>query len=139
MQAEAPETEAKPCTVFSPSLLIPPLSVLTAVTESVTIRPGRWCVEADMAFTVRCPHCDTLLKVPDKYHYQVIPCPKCKNEIEAISQETVEVGEKFLEELENLEGDMIIDESHPGPPKHRKPGTAGKSPGGEDLPRLKKP
>ncbi len=87
-----------------------------------------------MAFTVRCPHCDTLLKVPDKYHYQLIPCPKCKNEIEAISMETLEVGEKFLEELENLEGDMIIDESRPGP---RKPGAAPESPDDEDIPRLK--
>jgi len=90
-----------------------------------------------MAFTVRCPHCDTLLKVPDKYHYQLIPCPKCKNDIEAISQETVEVGEKFLQELENLEGDMIIDESHPAPQKPDKPEILPESPDNEDMPRLK--
>jgi phage FluMu protein Com len=92
-----------------------------------------------MPFTVRCPHCDTLLKVPDKYHYQLIPCPKCKNEIEAISMETLEVGEKFLEELENLEGDMIIDESRPGPPKPGRPGTAGEGPDDQNIPRLKNP
>jgi len=90
-----------------------------------------------MSFTVRCPHCDTLLKVPDKYHYQLIPCPKCKNDIEAISMETLEVGEKFLEELENLEGDMIIDESRPATPKLGKPGLASRSPDDEDMPRLK--
>lgn len=90
-----------------------------------------------MAFTVRCPHCETLLKVPDKYHYQLIPCPKCKNEIEAISMETLEVGEKFLQELENLEGDMIIDESRPGRPRPGKPGAAAPGSDEEDIPRLK--
>lgn len=90
-----------------------------------------------MAFTVRCPHCDTLLKVPDKYHYQLIPCPKCKNDIEAISQETVEVGEKFLQELENLEGDMIIDESPPASPKPGKSENKSDTPNDEDMPRLK--
>ena len=90
-----------------------------------------------MSFTVRCPHCDTLLKVPDKYHYQLIPCPKCKNDIEAISMETLEVGEKFLEELENLEGDMIIDESPPVTPKPGKPGSARRSPDDEDMPQVK--
>jgi phage FluMu protein Com len=84
-----------------------------------------------VAFTVRCPHCDTLLKVPDKYHYQLIPCPKCKNNIEAISTETLEVGEKFLKEIENMEGDMIVDESLP--PSHRlkqphRPGPAPQNP-----------
>jgi phage FluMu protein Com len=90
-----------------------------------------------MSFTVRCPHCDTLLKVPDKYHYQLIPCPKCKNDIEAISMETLEVGEKFLEELENLEGDMIIDESQSPTLKPGKSGSARRSPDDdEELPRV---
>ena len=95
-----------------------------------------------MSFTVRCPHCETLLKVPDKYHYQVIPCPKCKKEIEAISMETIEVGEKFLQELEDMEGDMIIDESRPASQRQKKPDSQEPAPPeaqepGEDIPRLK--
>lgn len=94
-----------------------------------------------MSFTVRCPHCDTLLKVPDKYHYQLIPCPKCKNEIEAISTETLEVGEKFLRELEDMEGDMIIDESRPASHRLRRTDTSRTPPprtseDNEDLPSL---
>jgi len=87
-----------------------------------------------MSFTVRCPHCDTLLKVPDKYHYQTIPCPNCKKEIEAISLETLEVGKKFLEEIENMESDMIIDES--SPPSSRPPAPEDGEEG-DDIPRLR--
>jgi phage FluMu protein Com len=95
-----------------------------------------------MSFTVRCPHCETLLKVPDKYHYQRIPCPKCKKDIEAISMETLEVGEKFLKELEEIEGDMIIDESQPTSHRPKKPGDAIPAPPkpeepGDEIPRLK--
>jgi phage FluMu protein Com len=95
-----------------------------------------------MSFTVRCPHCETLLKVPDKYHYQVIPCPSCKNEIEAISTETLEVGEKFLQELEDMESDMIIDESRPAghrlkKPDQTKPATPETQEPDDDIPKLK--
>jgi phage FluMu protein Com len=115
---------------------------LTAVAEDDTIRTESWHLEVDMPFTVRCPHCDTLLKVPDKYHYQLIPCPKCKKEIEAISTETLEVGQDFLKELENLEGDMIIDESRPASNRLRKlhkdkPPSKEQDEDNEDLPRLK--
>ena len=98
-----------------------------------------------MAFTVRCPHCDTLLKVPDKYHYQLIPCPKCKKEIEAISTETLELGERFLEELENMEGDMIVDESRPASHRLKEEGPGEPAPPDsqdsdeEEIPPLKNP
>ena len=93
-----------------------------------------------MAFTVRCLYCDTLMKVPDKYHYQKITCPNCKKEIEAISSETLEVGEDFLKQLEEMEGDMIIDESHPShqpekPPAKKTPPS--EKPDDEDIPHLK--
>jgi len=55
-----------------------------------------------VSFTVRCPHCDIMLKVPDKYHYQKITCPKCNRDIEAISAETLEVGKEFLKQLEDM-------------------------------------
>ena len=95
-----------------------------------------------MAFTVRCPHCETLLKVPDKYHYQIIPCPKCKKDIEAISMETLELGEKFLQQMEEMEGDMIIDESRPASHRLKKqdsqePAPPEKQDSGDDIPRLK--
>ena len=76
-----------------------------------------------MPFTVRCPHCDTLLKVPDEYHYKIIPCPKCKKEIEAVSLETIEIGEQFIRQLEEQDSDMIIDESRPASRRYRKPGA----------------
>ena len=92
-----------------------------------------------MPFTVRCPHCDTLLKVPDEYHYKVIPCPKCKKEIEAISLETIEIGEKFLRQLEEQDGDMIIDETRPASRRHRKPEVDSPQPQEDDneIPPLK--
>ncbi len=81
-----------------------------------------------MPFTVRCPHCDTLLKVPDEYHYKVITCPKCKKEIEAISLETIEIGKKFLRELEEQDDDMIIDESRPASRRRKKPAADSPAP-----------
>jgi len=84
-----------------------------------------------MPFTVRCPHCDTLLKVPDEYHYKVITCPKCNKEIEAISLETIEIGQKFLKQLEEQDEDLIIDESRPASRRHKKAPPKREDPGSE--------
>ena len=46
-----------------------------------------------------CPQCRTEVEIPEDEHYTEVICPRCGNEFQAISAETRQVGEEYLEEI----------------------------------------
>jgi len=79
-----------------------------------------------MRFKVDCPHCEAMLSVPEKMHYQTIACPDCGGQVEAVSTETVRVTRQFIEQLEDG-GDQVGVTSLPHPPLAPRDGGGGES------------
>ncbi|HCP46720.1 MAG TPA: hypothetical protein DIU15_11790 [Deltaproteobacteria bacterium] len=52
-----------------------------------------------MAIRVSCSHCEALLDVADKYHYQSIECPSCGKPVEVATTDTIKVSRDFIEQL----------------------------------------
>ena len=46
-----------------------------------------------------CPQCQAEVEIPEDEHYGDVICPRCGNEFQAISAETRQVGEAYLEEI----------------------------------------
>jgi lysine biosynthesis protein LysW len=48
---------------------------------------------------MKCPGCGAALKVGEKHHYQLIKCPKCGREFQALGRETVNLTREYLEKM----------------------------------------
>ena len=80
-----------------------------------------------MSFKVDCPHCEAILAVPEKYHYQSITCPDCGGELEAVTTETMRVTRDFIDQLEGDPGDQVGISSLPRPESQPSEEAGGES------------
>ena len=67
-----------------------------------------------MAIRVSCPHCEALLDVADKYHYQTIECPSCGKPVEAVTTDTIKVSRELIEQVAGDSPQTPMSEVSPG-------------------------
>ncbi len=49
-----------------------------------------------------CPYCKSEIEVEEQEHYDMIDCPDCKREFQALQKGTMSVALNFLEELKQM-------------------------------------
>ncbi|MFH1421533.1 MAG: hypothetical protein ABIH42_02295 [Planctomycetota bacterium] len=58
-----------------------------------------------MRIIITCPHCKIKLSVDEKLHYKKVICPKCKQEFQVFTDDTVQLSTDFLKQMEDDEED----------------------------------